>query len=218
MRRDADWNTYDYRYEPPDGSGPRTATVRFDVGCAVMPTPDHHGTSLRVMVDQGDAAQLDEILWRVSDAAWWVGEERFRGLYVAVLQVTDAEAVEAEIDGHRGELRVRFQRSAGWDYFADRVCPSEHAWRRITDREQLERLGGIDHDVPRPVRHAFYGAPSGLASLRERLLAEGFEAPDTPSDRLVVVKEHTLASVSDISVPLMRLAAQHGCAYDGWSP
>lgn len=217
MRRDADWNHYDYRYEPPEGTGPRTATVRFDVGCAVMPTPDHHGTTLRVVVGEGDAAALDEVLWQVSDAAWWVGEERFAGQYVAVLQVEDADGVEAELERLRGELRLRCLRSAGWDYFADRVCPSEHAWRRITDREQLERLGGIDLQAPRTVSHAFYGGASGLARLQERLVTEGFTGALEGGDRLVVTREHAPASVSEVSVPLMRLAAQYGCAYDGWS-
>jgi glycerophosphoryl diester phosphodiesterase len=218
MRRDADWNHYDYRYDPGDGHGPRTAHVRFDVGCALMPIPDSHGTTLRLDVSEEQGPALDEVLWALSDAAWWVGEERFAGRYVAVLQVEDADAVEAEARQLAADLPLTARRSAGWEYFEDRVCPSEHAWRRITDREQLERLGGTELDAPRPVAHAFYGSASGLAKVRARLLGEGFvDASGDATDRLVLHKEHTPATVSEVSVPLLRLARQHGCAYDGWS-
>jgi len=218
MRRDADWNHYDYRYDPEDGHGYRTAHIRFDVGCALMPAPDTHATTVRIDVPEEQAPDLDELLWKLGDGAWWVGEERFAGRYVAVLQTDDADGVEREAQGLAGTLPLVVRRSAGWDYFEDRVCPSEHAWRRITDREQLERLGGTDLEGPRPIAHAFYGGASGLTKLRERLLAEGFTATSSDAtDRLVLLKDHAPNAVSEVSVPLLRLARQHGCAYDGWS-
>jgi len=215
MRRDDDWNHYSYRYDPGDGE-PRTAYVGFDVGCALAPAPGSHGTTLRLLVPEEHAESLTHGLSALPDTAWWVGEERFAGRFVAVLQVDDADGVEALARERFGGISVVVQRSAGWDYFEDRVCPNEHAWRRITDREQLERLGG-DMSMPCRVAHAFFGDAAALGRVQERLLAEGFEPVEPAAgERLVLAKEHVPAEVSEVSVPLLRLAREHRCAYDGW--
>jgi hypothetical protein len=214
MRRDDDWNHYTYRYDPGDGQ-PRTAHVRFDVGCALAPTPGSHSTTLRLAVPEEQAEALVAALPALPDAAWWVGEERFAGRFVAVLQVDDADGIEALARAQASGLPLAVQRSAGWDYFEDRVCPNEHGWRRITDREQLERLS-IDIASLHRVAHAFYGGASGLGRVQERLLPEGFDLVDSPDGRLVLAKQHVPAEVSEVSVPLMRLAREHRCAYDGW--
>ena len=113
---------------------------------------------------------------------------------------------------------VTFERSEGWSFFDDRVCPNELDWRRITDREQLERLRaeGVDVAGELMVAHAFYGPRSGLQHVLDRLALEGFESMSWHGNWLVLARTHRLSDASKVSVALLRFSSTLGVAYDGW--
>jgi hypothetical protein len=213
MRIDSDWNHYHYTY----GEPARTAQVRFDVGCALMPAPNTHATSVRVRIRITDPEQdLDHIVRQHLGAVdcWLVGTIAFADITAFVFQVAAVQAMETHLAALLEQVDAEVHRSDGWSFFEDQVCPQENDWRRITDREQLERLG-IDASAPVPVVHGFYGSAKGIAAIHARLQPEGFVG-EPLGDRLEMTKTHRPAEVSDITVPLLRLAQQHGCAYDGW--
>lgn len=221
MRRDADWNHYTYRYAA--GEETRDAHVRFDVGCALAPCPETHQTTARVRV-RGPAAdleaQLPELLADID--CWLVGVLRYAGVTAFVFQVEDeggfAAAEPALVAAAPGPVAI--ERSPGWSFFEDRVCPSETDWQRIQDREQLERLeaAGVDLHAEIEVLHGFYGGARALEALHEALLAEDFRRHAQEARRLEVLRTHRLADVSSVSVALARFARTRGVAYDGWRP
>lgn len=213
MRIDTDWNHYTYAY----GDEGRTAVVHFDVGCALMPCPDSHQTTVRIQVRQTEAAHdlrahLGAHLGPVD--CWLVGTMAYADVTVLVLQVEALTAFDAALPAVLAGLDAAVERSPGWSFFEDRICPTEKDWRRITDREQLERLD-VDPTVLADVAHSFYGSEKGLGAIHARLVPEGFRG-EPAGDRLEMRKDHRPADVSGITLPLMRLARQHGCAYDGW--
>jgi hypothetical protein len=219
MRTPDSWNHYAYRYAE-SGS---VARVRFDVDRALQPSPSSHQRCVRVCVhgSVGDfEAQLLQILAEVD--CCFVGVLAYAEITEFVLQVDDPvafSAQEARLD-HSTACTVRFDHSQGWDFFDDRICPGETDWRRITDREQLERLAakGTDVRASRAVVHAFFGTHAQLERLAERIRPDGFEVVALEGQRLAVRLVHPLHEVSDLTVPLVRYAASLGVAYDGWTP
>lgn len=217
MRRNADWNHYHYVY----GEG-REATVRFDVGCALQPDPGTHGQSVRLLVrgEIGDFVQhLERCLAGVD--CWFVGEIHYPGTTTYVLQVEDSAGFDAALPSLKQQHdAVDVERSEGWGFFDERVCPNEVDWQRIADREQCGRLEeqGVDLESVRPVAHGFYADETRLDRIEQRLLTEGLTLGERSADRLVMVREHRLCDVSEVSVPLARFARSVGAAYDGWRP
>lgn len=217
MRRDDDWNHYRYVY----GEG-REATIHFDVGCALQPAPDTHGTCVRLVVrgdSEGFLAHLERTLAPID--CWFVGEIHYPGTTTFVLQVEAAAAFDAALPVLQQAVEtLEVERSAGWGYFDERVCPNEVDWQRIADREQCERLArdGVDLDTVRPVAHGFYADAARLERIEQRLLTEGLTVAERSDERLVMLREHRLCDVSEVSVALARFARSVGAAYDGWRP
>ena len=144
MKRRSDWNYYSYRY----GEG-QEATVHFDVQAALV-APSSHVHCVRVVVPDGTGTfetALMELLAEVDGLL--VGIMHYGGQTEFVLQVEHHHAVVP----HEGSLIERgaaLQHCPGWDYFDDRVCPTDLDWRRITDREAIDRLvrSGVSPDEP----------------------------------------------------------------------
>lgn len=216
MRVGSDWNHYAYTY----GEGQR-AEVRFDLELALLPAPATHQRCVRICL-HGPVADFEPRLAEVLEGVdcWLVGVLQYAGVTAFVLQVEDAVAFDARRPAVEAvaPAPLALEHSHGWGFFDDRVCPSEADWRRITDREQVERLQrtGVDVRAEGPVTHAFYGSAGGLRRIAERLALEDFETLSLSGDRLVVRGVHSLAEVSSRTVPLARLARSAGAAYDGW--
>ena len=70
----------------------------------------------------------------------------------------------------------------------------------------------------RSVAHGFFADRGRLESIEQRLLTEGLRVAERAPDRLVMVREHRLRDVSEVSVALARYARSVGAAYDGWRP
>ena len=214
MRRDADWNHYRYVY----GEG-REATIHFDVGCALQPAPATHGTSIRLVLERASGTlQLDRL---GGVDCWFVGEIHLPDTTTWVFQVEDAAGFDAVLQAlQREHTALQVERSPGWGYFDERVCPNEVDWQRIADPGQCDRLAqqGVDLDRVRSVAHGFFADRGRLESIEQRLLTEGLRVAERAPDRLVMVREHRLRDVSEVSVALARYARSVGAAYDGWRP
>ncbi|MCA9491906.1 MAG: hypothetical protein KC656_04655 [Myxococcales bacterium] len=208
MREGGDWNHYTYVY----GEG-RTARVDFDVEAAVLPSDDsQRGLRVRWADGSVDRTSLQHVLDGVD--AWLVGKLTYAGTTELVLQLggsVDADAVVHAL----AQTGATTELTAGWDYFNDRVCPTPQDWRRIQDREALERLD-IDGDGELRVLHRFYGDDDALERIRERLADEGFETVESAPSHLTLAHVHPLNDISRITLGLMRLCEPAGVAYDGW--
>lgn len=201
MLRRGDWNHYRYTYA--EG---REAEVAFDVQAAFLPASDRwpHGVRLLLDEEEAEAGVLDAL--EALDALL-VGRLRYAGRLELVLQVGDRAQL--------GELpRARVEHTPGWDYFQDRVSPSPIDWRRIEDRETVERLGLTEGDL-RAI-HGFFGEPTALRTVRERLLPERFEIELEEGRHLAMAHVQPVEHISVVTVGLLRLCEQNGVAYEGW--
>jgi hypothetical protein len=218
MRSGAAWSGYSYRY----GLDQRTAEVRFDLAFATGAAPPTHLTTIRlVVVGDGQAfeAALPSLLAEVD--CLLVGILRYGSTTEFVLQVEDVAGFaerEAALTAEAGALHVH--RSAGWDYFDDRVCPREHDWQRITDRETAEALvaAGADPLAHHVLEHAVVGGPDELRRLADDLTSAGFPPPTLDGRRLVVRRTQPLdpREISEVSVMLGAQCRLRGLVYDGW--
>lgn len=205
MERRTDWNHYVYRYG--EGSDAREARVEFDVMAAITGTDGAH--TVRVIAPEG--ASLDDALATLDGLH--VGTLHYAGKVERVVACAAPlpEAVRTGLEAAGAAVHVL----AGTDYVSDRVHPGPADWRRITDREALERLD-LDGDGELRVLHRFYGPASGLQAVAERLEPEGFERVDGDGERLTLAHRHPIGRISEITLGLMRLGEGHGVAYDGW--
>lgn len=204
MERRADWNHYAYTYG--EGDDAREARVAFDVMAAVMGVEGRH--TLRILAPEGTA--LDGLL------------ETVDGLHVGTLHYAGKVEWVVACDGLDESLRASLRAAGasvqlldGTDYVSDRVTPSPADWRRITDREALERLD-LDGDGELRVLHRFVGPEGGLGAIAERLDPEGFERVVADGEHLTLAHRHPIGRISEITLGLMRLGEAHGVAYDGW--
>ncbi|MCB9689391.1 MAG: hypothetical protein H6735_30415 [Alphaproteobacteria bacterium] len=204
MLRRGDWNHYRYTYA--EG---REAEVAFDVQAAFLPASDRWPHGLRVLLEAEDT---EERVLQALDAldALLVGRLRYAGRLELVLQVVDP-ALVAAVPG------ASVEHTPGWDYFQDRVSPSPVDWRRIEDRETVERLGLAADQRVRAI-HRFFGDPPALRDVRERLLPEGFEFERDEGRHLAMAHVQPVEHISIITVGLLRLCEQSGVAYEGWNP
>jgi hypothetical protein len=209
VQRRSDWNHYAYTYG--EGEQAREARVEFDVMAAVM--PDGAGHTVRVVADEAESERVLEVLASVDGLH--VGTLHYAGRceQVLVVQQPLSEAVVASLTSAGGQVH----QMKGWDYVNDRVAPAPADWRRITDREALQRLD-LDGDGELRVLHRFVGAATGLRAVLDRLVPEGFEQVehDPDAERLVLAHRHSMGRISEITVGLLRLSERHGVAYDGW--
>jgi len=204
MHRRPDWNHYSYVY-----GEDQAARVEFDVEAAALPT-DPALQGLRFVIDEANEEALLELLAPVDGLH--VGRLCYQGQCEHVLQASaDVDLPTAAIEALGGAI----QRTSGWDYFNDRVCPQPADWRRIEDREALERLD-LDGDGELRVLHRFYGDAKDLDTIGGRLEPEGFEEVERTDDRLTLAHLHPIGDISRITVGLLRLCERGGVAYDGW--
>lgn len=202
MRRRGDWNHYTYVY----GESAR-ARVDFDVEAALL--PQRGGVSVRVMGPEG----LDLSLLEPLDALL-VGTLRYAGKVEALLhqEAGDVDpAVRAALEAAGATVEVH----PGWDVFDDRICPSPADWRRIEDRETLERLD-LDGDQRLRVLHRFVGAERGLEPLQAQLIQGGMELVERRGEHLVMAHVHPIGEISAVTVALLTAGEKLGVAYDGW--
>lgn len=208
MREGSDWNHYTYVY----GEG-RQARVDFDLEAAVLPTDDSL-QGLRVRWEEGsvDRTCILQVLGSVD--AWLVGRMAYAGQQELVLQLPGDHDPTSLLTRLR-ELGTTAELTKGWDYFDDRIAPTPQDWRRIQDREALERLD-LDGDGELRVLHRLVGSPAALDRIVERLVAEGFEEVAREGEHLTLAHLHPIHDISRITLGLMRLCEPLGIAYDGW--
>jgi hypothetical protein len=207
MRIDSDWNHYDYTY----GEG-QHATTHFHVGSAVFSDPGlPHGA--RVIF--AAPFEQDAFLAMVQDVdGRLVGRMEYAGKVEMVAALAEADGLEparSAIEAAGGTIEL----TDGWGYFDSRVCPSAADWRRIEDREALERLD-LDGDGELRILHRFFGGAEALERVWERLEPEGFASVERGDDRMTLAHRHPIADISRITVGLQRLCERAGIAYDGW--
>ncbi|MEZ4317624.1 MAG: hypothetical protein R3F61_08965 [Myxococcota bacterium] len=200
-----DWNHYTYVY-----GDDRTATIAFDVAAAVF-SEDHFAHGVRV-VTEGDLASIEAALDGAD--ALLVGRLTYGDRRELVLQVADLASF-AEARSRVEALGATVHDTPGWGYFDERVCPTPADWRRIQDRETLERLD-LDGNGALRVLHRFFGDDAALDAIGSRLEAEGFAPVERSERRMALAHEHPLDDVSRITIGLMRLSEHHGAVYDGW--
>jgi len=202
----SDWNHYEYTY----GEG-ASARVDFDIMAAVL--PDEAGRHcLRVVGDAEAAEAIREALAPVEGRL--VGRLRYADK-VEWVAWTDHEALPAEQADALQAAGGQVQLVPGRDFSTDRVFPTPADWRRIEDREALERLD-LDGDGALRVLHRFVGSEAGLKNVAERLAPEQFTEVDRGPERLTLAHEHPIGRISEITLGLLRLGEAHGVAYDGW--
>ncbi len=213
MRENDSWNHYTYVYGATEDQPGRTARVEFDIEAAVLPSDDSM-QGLRVRWADGtiEAAELVHILDAVE--AWLVGKLHYHDTRELVLQV-DGDVDLADTVRALEQAGATVEKTRGWDYFNDRVCPTPADWRRIQDRETLERLD-LDGDGELRVLHRMVGPVESLNAISERLESEGFEEVDREGEHLTLAHVHPIADISRITLGLMRLCEPKGVAYDGW--
>ncbi len=208
MERRADWNHYVYVYG--EGEAAREARVEFDVMAAVMPGDD--GVTLRVVAPEAQEAAVSEVLQPLEGL--WVGTMRYAGQVETVVQCPRG-SLDPAIGSALEALGASWQQVDGWAYTNDRIAPTPADWRRIEDREALERLD-LDGDGELRVLHRFYGSAAGLKAIEERLADERFTRVDGSDERLTLAHSHPIGAISEITCGLLRLGEAHGVAYDGW--
>jgi hypothetical protein len=205
MRVGSDWNHYTYVY-----GDDKTARVTFDVEAAVLPN-DAGDRGVRFKTTPPlTRDELVEALGGVE--VWLVGELHYADAVEFVLQVPPTltnDDLANSLPGHTLEW------TPGWDYFDDRICPTPADWRRIQDREALDRLD-LDLDGVLQILHRFYGDATGLEAIASRLEAEGFATVDRSDTRMTLAHSHPIGDVSRITLGLLRLCEKNGVAYDGW--
>lgn len=203
MRVAHDWNHYTYVY----GEG-REARVDFDVEAAVLPT-EPGVTGLRVRAAVG-ALDRDGLAALLPAEAWLVGVLTYAEQVEFVVQLPVVFDPQPLVDAG-----LTVETTRGWDYFNDRVCPTPADWRRIQDRETIERLD-LDGDGEVRVLHRFYGDAPALERIRARLADEAFEHVADDATHLTLAHTHPIDDISRITLGLMRLGERLGVAYDGW--
>jgi len=206
MERRSDWNHYEYVY----GEGAR-ARVDFDVMAAVLPD-DEGKNCLRVVCADDMVPAVEGALAAVEGRL--VGTLAYAGQQEWVVW-TDLEQVPASLGSRVG---VQAQLVPGRDYTADRVFPDPADWRRIEDREAIQRLGLLDLDGDGILRvlHRFVGSEAALGAIAERLASESFTPVDRGDGRMTLAHEHPIERISEITLGLQRLSEARGVAYDGW--
>lgn len=208
MREGSDWNHYTYVY----GEG-KAARVDFDIEAAVLPTDDSlQGLRVRWTDSAVDRTTLSRIL--DADDAWLVGRLTYADQQELVLQVEGSRDLGSLV-GALEQAGATVERTKGWDYFNDRVVPTPQDWRRIQDREALERLD-LDHDGELRVLHRMVGPSASLDRLVDRLDDEGFELVARDGEHLTLAHAHPIGDISRITLGLMRICEPLGVAYDGW--
>jgi len=206
VHRHSDWNHYEYTY----GEGAQ-ARVDFDVMAAVVPGDDG-ANCLRVVVADDGIDAVESLLASVDGRL--VGTLRYAGQHEWVVW-TDVRELSDELGRALAAAGAKVAVLGGHDYANDRIFPTPADWRRIEDREALERLD-LDGDGALRVLHRFVGPEAGLAAVAERLAPEAFTEVETGPERRVLAHEHPIGQISDITLGLMRLCEAHGVAYDGW--
>ena len=154
---------------------------------------------------------------------WLVGRQVYRGMRELLFQI-DPPRVDA-FDGVCAQVAREFGGTElmpyeGWQFFNDKIRPSEDAKAHISNRDLLEALKrhGADFSRPHTLDHTFVGSSPALARVREALLSAGFRERESSESHVVLSGSALLEqdAIDLTTTNLRAIAKRNGVSYDGW--